>query len=158
MLKKRLLSDLVILLSLFLSASYVYAQDDDDGMGQTVQIYTYLHSFVGKPSWLLIIRDLDHNQNIPYLFDMTKGDNYWVAPTYSRNYLITVSNLQMETYRSRYNTFKLYTIPNFCHLESNGRIIRGESIYVTIQGDLSPNTSSYDCHIAKYADSHFRMQ
>ncbi len=99
-----------------LATSGAHAQEGIDGLGQTIQIHTFLHSFVGNPSWTLIIRDLDHNQNVPYLFDVTRGEDYWVALTYSRNYLITVSNLKIETYRERRNTYKQYKINNFCHL------------------------------------------
>ncbi len=140
-----------------LAASGAYAQMESDGLGQTIQIHTFLHSFVGKPTWTLIIRDIDHNQNVPYLFDVTSGENYWVALTYGRNYLITVSNLKIETYRERRNTYKQYKLNDFCHLESNGRIIRGESMYITIEGDLSPNTNTFSCHVLTYPDGNFSI-
>jgi len=136
-----------------LSSSYA----QEDGAGQTIQIYTRLHSFIGKPSWLLIIRDLDHNQNIPYLFDIKKGNNFWVAFSYGRNYLITASELQISDYQSRKNTFKRYKIKNFCHLESNGRILRAKSLHITIDGDLSLNRDSYSCHVSQYADPNFTI-
>lgn len=128
-----------------------------DGLGQTIQIYTRFHSFVGQPSLLIIIRDLDHDQNIPYVFDITRGDNFWLLFTYGRNYLISVSNLQISTYKSRYNDFGEYKINDFCHLESHGRISRGESMTITIDGDLSPNPNSITCHITKYQDSNFSV-
>jgi len=140
---------------LCLTLSTSYAQPGADGLGQTIQITTRFQSFVGNPSWLLIIRDIDHGQNIPYLFDINSGENFWVAFSYSRNYLILASTLQISTYQSRYNSYKNYKIHNFCHLESNGRIMRGESMFVTIQGDLSPNSDSYSCQISTYADTNF---
>jgi len=146
---------IVILLSL--TASWSYAQVDVDGLGQTIQINTYLHSYVGNPSWTLIIRDLDHDQNVPYLFDVTSGENHWVALTYGRNYLITVSNLSIETYRERRNTYRQYKLNDFCDIESNGRIIRGESMYITIEGDLSPDTSTFSCHVSTYPDGNFSI-
>jgi len=132
-----------------------YAQIDDDGIGQTIQIYTRFHSFVGNPSWTLIIRDIDHDQNIPHLFDIARGENHWVVFTYSRNYLITVSRMQIETYRSRYNKYKNYRLNNFCHLESHGKISRGQSMYITIEGDLSPDTHTFSCSVATYPDGNF---
>lgn len=132
-----------------------YAQEP--GPGQTIQIYTRFHSFVGKPSWLLMIRDLDHNQNIPYLFDIKRGDNFWVAYTYGRNFVISASILQISDYQSRKNTFKRYKIKDFCHLESNGRILRGKSLYITIDGNLTVNRDSYSCHVSQYADSNFTI-
>jgi hypothetical protein len=126
-----------------------YAQGND-GLGQTIQIYARFRSVVGKPQWLLVIRDIDRGQVIPYLFDVTEGDNFWVALTYSRNYLITASSMQFEPYKRRH-------IHDFCHLESNGRIIRGQSLYVTINGRLSPNTDTFCCRVSQYADANFTV-
>lgn len=147
---------IIFSLTLLLSGASAYAQsDEDEGLGQVIQIHTQLHSFVGKPIWSLIIRDLDHNQNIPYLFDFRTGGNQWVAFTYSRNYLITVSRLQIETYRARYNRYKNIRINDFCNLESDGRIIRGRSMTITIRGDLSPYSDSYTCDVSSYPDGNF---
>ncbi len=130
--------------------SSVHAQNGD-GFGQTIQINTRLSSFVGRPSWLLVIRDIDHGQSIPYVFDFRKGTNYWVALTYGRNYLITASTLQFSPYkRDPYNTKRIH---NFCHLESNGRVIRGDSMYITINGYLSPRADSFSCNVARYPGS-----
>lgn len=149
MLIKKLITCVLTLLMAALTAPATYAQPGEDGLGQTIQIYTRLHSFVGKPSWLLIIRDLDNNQNIPYLYDITRGDNFWLAFTYGRNYLITVSNLKFDPYMRKIN--------NFCNLESNGAIIRGESLYITINGDLSANTNTYTCNVMRFKDSNFSI-
>lgn len=135
--------------------SVSFAQDANDGMGQIIQIQTNLHSFVGKPTWLLIIRDVDHGQNIPYLFDIRTGANTWIAITYGRNYLITVSSLQFSPYGR--HPFRSKKIDNFCQLQTNGRIIRGASISILIEGDLSPNTNSFSCHISKYFDPNFTI-
>ena len=128
---------------------------EPDGVGQTIQIYTQLHSFIGRPSWLLIIRDIDHNQNLPYLFDFNRGDNFWVAFTYGRNYVITVSNLQFAPYREW--PYKTRKINNFCQLESNGRINKGQSMYITIKGDLTPNAGTFSCYVSKYPDTNFTI-
>lgn len=139
-------------LSLTVPLSYA---EPDEGVGQTIQIYTQLHSFIGKPSWLLIVRDLDHNQNLPYLFDIQTGNNFWVAFTYGRNYLITVSRLQFAPYRRW--PYKTRNINNFCDLESNGRIIKGQSIYITIKGDLTPTRDTFTCHVSNYSDANFTI-
>lgn len=145
-----------ISLTLCVTTFSVYAQKMvGDGFGQTIQITTRFHSFVGKPSWLLVIRDLDHDESVPYLFDITRGEDFWVAFTYGRNYLITASTLQIESYKSWRNSYKNYKIHNFCNLESHGRIQRGESMFVTITGDLSPNTDTYTCNILKFTDANF---
>jgi hypothetical protein len=136
----------------------VYAQGGDDGMGQTIQIRTRFSSFSGRPSWLLIIRDVDNGQNIPYIFDVRRGNNSWVALTYGRNYLITVSNLQFSPYgRNPYKTNPYTTakINNFCQLESNGRVRRGESLIITIDGDLTPYSNTYRCSVSSYRDTNF---
>lgn len=136
-------------------ATCVYAEEDGDGIGQTIQINTRLRSFVGKPSWLIIVRDVDHGQNIPYMFDIRTGDNAWVIPTYSNNYLITVSNMQFAPYR--FYPYRMYPytsarINNFCHLESR-HIHRNESLSITIEGKLTPNTNSFSCHVTHFRNS-----
>lgn len=133
------------------------AQADDNGVGQTIQIYTHFDSFLEKPSWLLVIRDIDHNENIPYVFDITKKNNFWVVFTRGRNYLITASNLQINTYKSKFNQFKKYEMKNFCQLESNGRIMKGESMFITISGDLKPYSDTLSCHASSYPDSNFTI-
>lgn len=118
--------------------------------GQVIHISTYFRSFVGKPSWLLIIRDLDHNQNRPYLFDIRKGENSWTIFTFSKNYLITVSSMQFSPYKRYHPRFRQTN--NFCHLESRGQIMKNLSLSLIIQGDLSPNTGKYTCQTTYYKD------
>jgi len=126
-------------------------------IGQTIQITTRFHSFIGKPSWLIIVRDVDNDLSMPYLFTIQRGENFWLLPTHGRNYLITVSNLQINTYQSRSNGYGAYKINNFCHLESHGRIIHGESLYITIEGDLTPDPSSVNCQVQRFKDPNFSM-
>lgn len=133
-----------------------YAQFDGS-LGQIIQIQTRFHSFVGKPTWLLIIRDLDHGQNIPYLFEIKKGENTWIAFTHSRNYLILASNLQIETYKAQENRYAKYRIRNFCQLQSFGRINRGTSMSVMITGYLSPNTDTFRCQTSTYHEMNFSI-
>lgn len=135
-----------------ISASLTYADKDFDPRGQIIQIHTRLYSFVGQPIWTLIIRDIDNNKVYPYLFDFSTGENDWQAFTYSKNYLITVSRMQIVSYESCFNKYKNYRLNNFCHLESNGRVHRGESMIIDIEGDLSPNTDTFNCHISTYRE------
>lgn len=157
MLKQKLIIFIYTFISLCISPSFCFAQTDSDGLGNTIQIYSHLRSYVGKATWLLIIRDVDHGQNIPYFFEFSKGDDSWVVFTYSRDYLILASRLQIESYQGLYNTYKNYRIFNFCGLESRGRIIRGESIYITLNGDLSPNADTYTCHVSKFPENNFTV-
>ena len=132
----------------------VYAMPDDGG-GQIIQIYTRFNSFIGRPSWLLVIRDVDHDENMPYVFDIDKENNFWVALTRGRKYLILISNLQISTYKSHLNRFQKFRINNFCGLESRGRIIRGESMTITIEGDLTRHPDTVNCYVSRYPDSIF---
>ena|SRR3990167_3243662 len=156
MLKKMMVKLLALVWMIFIPICYAQEMDDgDNGVGQTIQINTRFHSFTGKPSWLLIIRDIDHNENIPYIFDIRRGTNFWVAFTYGRNYLISASTLQFSPYRR--NPYRQKKINNFCQLESHGRIQRGSSLYITITGDLSPDTTTFTCHVSKYKDTQFTI-
>jgi hypothetical protein len=148
LMKKWIARSLGIGVLLFLTAPTCFA--DPDGLGQTIQIYTQLKSYYGKPTWLLIIRDIDNNQNLPYVYDFEQGDNFWLAFTFGRNYLITASRLTFNPHVGK-------RINNFCGLESNGRILRGESLYVTLQGNLTPNTNTFTCSVLRYTDSNFTI-
>jgi len=125
--------------------------------GQNIQIRTRLHAFFGKPSWLIILRDVKTGQTYPYLYDIQRGDNSWVAFSYSRNYLITVSRMQFSTYDISCNRFKQYHINDFCQLESNGRIIRGKSVRVLVEGELSPFTDTFNCYVNEFGDDNFSV-
>lgn len=125
----------------------------DENGNQIIQIKTRLHSFIGKPSWLLIIRDVVHGQNIPYLFDFRTGENTWIAFTYSRDYVITVSNLQFSPYS--HDPYTVRESNNFCHLESQGRIIHGQSMIITLTGNLTPFGNTYSCIVNSYEDLNF---
>ena len=125
------------------------AGNANDGIGQNIHISAQLTSYTGKPSWLLVIRDVDHNQTIPYVFDFNQNNNFWLVFTYGRNYLITASTLQFSPYRSM-PCYSQRKIKNFCRLESNGRIISGESIQITITGKLTPYSDTFKCHVMRF--------
>lgn len=111
-----------------------------DGLGETLQINTHFNSIAGKPTWLLIVRDVTNGQVLPYLFDIRNQDNYWIAFTVGHAYRITRSALTFGTYAS---------ISNFCHLEDG--IITGRSMFITLTGDLTPIAKSSHCQITSYA-------
>lgn len=156
---RRIKTGLVRFITLFITCASInsHAEIGRDGLGQTIQISTRLRSYIGQPSWLLVIRDIDNNQTMPYLFDIKRGNQFWLVFTYGRNYLITASTMQINTYRSRRNDFNTYKINNFCHLESNGRIVRGESLYITITGDLTSDGSGISCQISRFVDPNFTV-
>lgn len=120
--------------------------------GQVIKVNTRFRSFIGKPSWLIVVRDLDKGENIPYLFDIDRGENFWLIFTMGRDYLIVASEMQISTFRSRYNTYGLHKINDFCHLESHGRIIHGESMEVSITGNLTYDPSTVQCHVTRYPE------
>lgn len=146
---------LTCLLILYYTINIVYAQPTADEIGQTIQIKTRLHSFVGRPSWLIIIRDLDHGQNLPYLYDFDRAENFWLAFTYSKNYVIIASTLSFSPYR--HDPYRTVKIHNFCNLESNCRVLRRTSVAVTLTGDLSPNPDTYSCYVTKFPDAYFTV-
>lgn len=113
---------------------------------QTLQIYTNFKSIIGKPSWLLIIRDVETGLVSPYLFDIRNNDNFWVAFTYGHHYRITASTLQFDGRA---------VIKNFCRLESG--IISGKSMYMTLSGVLTPDPHTFKCNVMKYGDMKFTI-
>lgn len=123
----------------------VYAENVTE-QTQTLQIYTNFKSIMGQPSWLLIIRDVDTGLVSPYLFDISRNDNFWVAFTYGHHYRITASTLQFKGCGE---------IKNFCNLESG--IIAGKSMYMTLSGILTPDPRTLKCNVMKYGDTKFTI-
>ncbi|GEM_PF-1862698 len=113
---------------------------------QTIQINTRLHKLYGNPSWLLIIRDEESQRVFPYVFDFNSLDNFWVVFSHARSYRVTVSRLQFGPYGE---------INNFCHLEN--RSMSGQSLNVTLNGDLSPVASTSQCHVQQYQNYSFTI-
>jgi hypothetical protein len=107
--------------------------------GETLQINTQFRSVMGKPTWLLIIRDVNTGVVIPYIFDIRENSNFWVAFTYGHSYRITASTL-------KFGPFAI--IHNFCLLE-NG-ILTGKSMVIRLSGRLTPYRGSSICHVTKY--------
>lgn len=118
----------------------------DDGVGQVLQINTHFRTVYGKPTWLLIVRDVDTGLVTPYQFDIHQEDNYWIAFTYGHNYQVTASSLTFGNFAK---------IHNFCKLE-NG-ILAGQSMLVTLTGTLAPVSTSYHCNVSKYKDMQFTI-
>lgn len=113
---------------------------------QTLQIYTHFQCIIGKPTWLLIVRDVDTGLVSPYMFDIRNNDNFWLAFTYGHNYKIITSSLKFG---------RLAVINNFCNLE-NG-IISGKSMYLTLTGVLTPDVNSSSCYVKRYRDPNFTI-
>lgn len=156
MLNKKIVAWTGVFLWYCLISSVSYATSND-GLGQTIQIETHFRYLLGGGTFSIIVRDLDHQQNIPYVFDITQPNNFWLIFTQGRNYVITVSQLQMVRYKPCCNQYKPVKIGNFCHLESNGRIMRGKSMRVIITGDLTPFPYTYFCQTATFPDMDFTV-
>lgn len=108
-------------------------------LGETLQVSTHFRSIVGKPTWLLIVREVESGRVLPYVFDIRNNDNFWLAFTSGRSYRVTASSLNFGPYAK---------IRNFCNLEDG--IINGESYLVSLTGDLTPSPTSFRCKVVKY--------
>jgi len=124
----------------------VFANCSYADINQTIQINTHFDKINGKPTWLLIIRDMQSGQVLPYVFDIRNNDNFWVAFSSERSYKITVSNLKFND---------CIAINNFCHLQDG--VISGKSMFITLSGKLTRNRNSVTCHIMKYAGEPFTV-
>lgn len=139
------------LLTLFLPCAQAALLITD--VGQTIQIETRLRSFVGRPTWLIEIRDVDHNATIPYIYDISTGHNQLLLLTRGHNYLITASTLHFSPYSEQpYCSRKIH---NFCRLESHGHIMRGKSLVVRLEGHLAPNR--YRCSVTSFAEPDIKI-
>lgn len=133
----------VLLLGISLSCWFSWAIAQTP-LGQTLQINTRFRSIIGKPTWLLIIRDIDTGVVVPYLFDIRNNQDFWVAFTFARDYQVTVSELKFGPFA---------VIHNLCHLENS--ILSGKSMILTLTGDLTPSRQTARCHVLKYNDNAF---
>lgn len=113
---------------------------------ETLQIYTNFKTFIGKPTWLLVLRDVQTGLVSPYVFDIRNKNNFWVAFSYGHSYQITASTLTFG---------KFAVIHNFCGLE-NG-ILPGISLYLTLTGILTPDKNTISCHIESYQNLNFTI-
>jgi len=152
-----MLKDLAARLGIFLlclSTQLVYAQNNPqfNPRAHSIQISADIHSVTSKSILTLIIRDIDRNINIPYVFDFTIGHQYWVVPIPSGNYFVKAAQLQIAKYQPSCNSYKNIRLDNFCNIESHGRILKGKSMQVFIEGDLTPNTSRLKCHANTFSD------
>lgn len=118
----------------------VKAQSENP-FGQTLQINTHFNRIVGKPNWLLMIRNVETGEVLPYVYEVRNEDNFWIALTFGRSYRIVASNMQWGSNK---------IIHNFCHLEDG--IITNKSYVITLTGKLSPNQNTSECHVIKYKE------
>lgn len=115
-------------------------------MGPTVQINTNFKSIEGNPTWLLILRDVDTGRVIPYMYNLTNNDAFYIALAWSHNYRITVSKISWGPCKY---------IDNFCDLE-NG-VLSGKSVIVRLSGRLTPHRGTATCVVRKYKDLPFTV-
>ncbi len=112
--------------------------------GQTLQINTYFRSVIGSPTWLLIIRDEDTGVVIPYMFDIKREDNFWIAFTYGHSYRVTASTVKWGPFA---------VIHNFCRLEDG--ILSRQSMIISLSGKLTPYRYSSFCKVIKFKSIEF---
>jgi len=134
----------LIFIFLLHNISYCYAVGLANS--QTLQIYTHFKTFMGKPTWLLEIREVETGLVSPYIFEMRNNDNFWVAFTFGRHYKVIASTLTFGKYA---------VIHNFCNLEDG--ILSGISMYMRLTGVLTPNPKSIQCYVNKYSDAQFTI-
>ncbi|MDA8561929.1 hypothetical protein N9L02_02310 [Gammaproteobacteria bacterium] len=135
-----------IMFIVFISiSSFVNAKNSRED-SQTLQIYTNFKKIIGKPKWLLIIRDIDTGLVSPYLFDIEKNSNFWIAFSYGHNYSITASTIKFNGCGE---------LKNFCNLEKN--TFFGRSMYMTLSGMLTPDPTMLKCKVMKYSDTKFNI-
>jgi hypothetical protein len=132
---------------IFISLLYVIGlAKAQSSLGQVLQINTHFQEIYGKPTWLLIVRDVDTGIVSPYLFDIRQNNNFWIAFTFGHSYRVVSSSLTFN------HSAK---IDNFCNLEDG--ILAEQSMYITLTGILAPDPSRLVCHIIKYADINFTV-
>lgn len=147
MLIKQMCQKICIFTLAWLMCAPALANHARNGLGQTIQIYSQLEDIIGKPAWLIIIRNVDTGAVTPYLYDFYDRQNFWPIFTLASNYTITVSQLTFDPYN--------VTINNFCELQS--QFFKDVSLAITIQGRLTPDPRTFSCHVLKYPSTTFTI-
>jgi hypothetical protein len=139
---KRLCQVGLLCLSLFIPFSSFAININN--IGQVIQISTHLKSIVGKPSWILILRDIYSGRIFTYEYDFVDTRNDWLALTFNGPYRVTLSRLEYYPFAE---------IDNFCNLESGE--INGESMFVRLTGTLTPDERTSNCTVLRYKNATF---
>lgn len=143
MLKKPSLFALKIIMSWLLFSFKTFATTLG---GQVVQINTDFSQVLGQPEWVLIIRNIETGEILPYLFEIRENKNFWLAFTSGNNYKIIASTLSFGPYAN---------LENFCRLEKG--IIEGKSMRLIISGILSPDRNKIRCKLNVYSNANFTI-
>jgi hypothetical protein len=133
----------LILLSASLMIQPCYAQDNP--LGQTFQINTRLDSYVGKPAWVIIVKDVATGQVVPYFFPIYEQDHFWINFTFTNAFRVILSELQFGP--------PDVTIKNFCHLQDG--ILDRESLIISLTGKLTPDRSTSFCSVQRFKSYSF---
>lgn len=136
---------IIFITSLFLHSLQNFAMPSLE-QTQTLQIYTHFQTFIGKPTWLLIVRDVESGLVSPYIFDIRNNDNFWIAFTFGHHYRVTTSKVTFGKYA---------VINNFCGLE-NG-ILSGISMFMKLTGSLTPDPKTTKCHVTAFQETTFTI-
>lgn len=136
---------MMILFFIFLlfSSSSVNAQNT---IAQTLTIYTNFKSIVGKPTWMVELRDIESGLVLPYLFEIRENKNYWLAFSKEHSYRVVASVLKFGPYA---------TINNFCGIEDG--ILTGKSMYIRVSGTISPDLRRTKCQVIKFKQEQFTV-
>lgn len=125
-----------------LSVIYITPCHAQTELGQVLEISTHFSSIIGKPSWLLEIREVETGRVLPYIYDVKNEDNYWIAFTTGRSYRVVASTMTFGPYAK---------IKNFCNLEDG--VLSGKSMQIILTGQLTPDTHNFRCRVIKFADT-----
>lgn len=133
------------IVSLFLFLAPTYAQFDQS-IKHIIEIHTQLYAIVGKPTWLIVLRDVDSGRILTFMYDFIIYDNNWIAYSKNRKYRIVSSSLKFGPDQ---------VINNFCGIQDG--ILEGKSMYITLTGAITPDPATAKCHVLKYNDVGFTV-
>jgi len=123
-----------------------YSSYAQNGIGQTIQIYTHLKSILGKPEWLIELRDMNSGRVLPYVYEIRNNDNFWIAFSTEHSYRVVASTLKFGIYAS---------IPNFCHIEDG--VLSGKSMFITLYGHITPDPRTSKCFVRVFKNMPFNV-
>lgn len=133
-----------LLSSLFFLSPLAQAQLEQ--IKHIIEIHTKLTSIVGRPTWLIVLRDMNSGHILTFMYDFILYENDWVAYSKNRKYRVVSSSLKFGPD---------IVINNFCGIQDG--ILEGTSMYITLIGAITPDPTTAKCKVLKYNDVGFTV-
>jgi len=107
-----------------------------------IQIEGQLKEIKANPSWFILLRNVDTGSIVPWMLDLQGPFVHWSVFPEGHDYQIIASEMRFND-----NT----VLHNVCDIEDG--IVSGRSLQITLKGQLTPTSDTFDCRKMSWSDS-----